>query len=855
MWARLRRALATVDAGEAWAPETVYKAGEAFTHNVTQTSAVDANGDRIAQGLGLFAYPTAQTSGPTSVLTEIAKWVPVAGSGGNWVNGPDIATNATIVAIDRTSFIYALIPETENAIDISGMSEGAEIEILVHPQANIGDVTLNVIGGNIISFQEGVTNGANATIKLTRGSVVRLRKRTIDLWVVSQHPDSKVEPFGNAQISVLPPVAEGDREHITVTSFSQSGFGISNYLFHLSDDRNIVGTLAGGSITLEPNVPLDLYLVGPVTAGAGDGDLQHNGTVEGIHFTVTFDGVGLVYEIVESVRHHPGPGDFDTRSYQSVVDNQTIPLTIVENNFGLLFDGLAISTKTDTLYQGVISGAAYDFTVFPPPTTGNDFIDSSPTDISGGTHFIADGNGSFQLFGDGGAFVTYPFSDGDLITILNNAANFPNAVLNVNQAINDITQQISGWSLLNGALPPVSDNRYNSPVAVLEDPGAGAASYSLVRDDAFENNAVDATRTFRIRVARNLPDIASTLATRFFGLNNSLLFIDPILGTASAEANVTILSTSVSDASIEVVFRANADTWTSLRLHPVWGNSGSTASTNALTGKQYLIAMDIDHVVADSVQVNNAIGLMTTQIEDPALNDDLVMDHFHQLSGSVTINATNDQFTLPQSAKPYVLKASLGFDFDGAPSDAWEVSWFNVTAGVVVPDAIEAQFRPFKATDDDASQPEFFNPTATAVLDASAGPVVVSLRVTDAATDADITRATVEIEQKPVSSTIITDGVQGLTALPADGGVLTGANEYLANHSAPITLTIDPAMLVLSKIVIEDFNDMTLTNTVSIGTASDTFNGVAGPMGIDSGTGEYVITKTAANTYLWRAVV
>ena len=269
--------------------------------------------------------------------------------------------------------------------------------------------------------------------------LVILSDDTFEIWDFGTPPvltqtiepsgSSGVPPFGNAEISVISPVPEDDREHITVTSFSQSGFGISNYLFHLSDDRNIVGTLAGGSITLEPNVPLDLYLVGPVTAGAGDGDVQHNGTVEGIHFTVTFDGVGLVYEIVESVRHHPGPGDFDTRSYQSVVDNQTIPLTIVENNFGLLFDGLAISTNTETL--------------------------------------------------------------------------------------NEITQKILEWSATNGAIDPVSDRRHNTPVAVLEDSGSDAASYSLVRDDAFENNAVDANRTFRIRVARNLPDITSTLATRF----------------------------------------------------------------------------------------------------------------------------------------------------------------------------------------------------------------------------------------------------------------------------------------------------------------------------------------------------
>ena len=67
-------AAAEVDAGERWKPNTPYKADESFTHNVTQTTAVDVNGDAVPQGLGLFAYTVDTTSGASAVLAEIATW-------------------------------------------------------------------------------------------------------------------------------------------------------------------------------------------------------------------------------------------------------------------------------------------------------------------------------------------------------------------------------------------------------------------------------------------------------------------------------------------------------------------------------------------------------------------------------------------------------------------------------------------------------------------------------------------------------------------------------------------------------------------------------------------------------------
>ncbi len=65
-----------VDAGEAWVGGTVYAAGELFTHTVTQSTAVDANGNPVPAGPGLFTYAGGATAGGSATLAEIALWTP-----------------------------------------------------------------------------------------------------------------------------------------------------------------------------------------------------------------------------------------------------------------------------------------------------------------------------------------------------------------------------------------------------------------------------------------------------------------------------------------------------------------------------------------------------------------------------------------------------------------------------------------------------------------------------------------------------------------------------------------------------------------------------------------------------------
>ena len=123
------------------------------------------------------------------------------------------------------------------------------------------------------------------------------------------------------------------RQIIATSNASSFGFGIPTSAFHLSEDPSVVGT-SGQTFKLVDNVPLDLYLVGPSADGPGGAGIEHNGTVAGIHFTATSDGTDITYQIVQSIRHHPGPGDWPTRSFDSI---PVVAYTVLASDFTLLF--------------------------------------------------------------------------------------------------------------------------------------------------------------------------------------------------------------------------------------------------------------------------------------------------------------------------------------------------------------------------------------------------------------------------------------------------------------------------------------------------------------------------------------
>ena len=136
----------------------------------------------------------------------------------------------------------------------------------------------------------------------------------------------------------------------------------------------------------------------------------------------------------------------------------------------------------DPLFKGEIAAGTYDFTNFPAPTTGNAFIDGGGA-VEAGTNFIATGDGSFILLPvGGGASLTYDFTEGDEITVTEDAASFSVAVLNVNEdtggvaeELSDIRSQLGNWTI-GQAEPLVSSNFGGYPSVILEDARTGSFS-------------------------------------------------------------------------------------------------------------------------------------------------------------------------------------------------------------------------------------------------------------------------------------------------------------------------------------------------------------------------------------------
>lgn len=148
-----------------------------------------------------------------------------------------------------------------------------------------------------------------------------------------------------------------------------------------------------------------------------------------------------------------------------------------------------------------------------------------------------------------------------------------------------------------------------------------------------------------------------------------------------------------------------------------------------------------------TVDLHNAVALRSTQLSDPTVGN-IAFDTLKLITGNITANGANDEFTLPQSDIPYIVTFNCGFDFDGSPNDDWEVHIWDVANAQIYPDSTEAQIDTFALNSSTSVGVQYFSGQAKAVVDASAGNVTISARVTTAATDVDITFMTLDIEHR-----------------------------------------------------------------------------------------------------------
>jgi len=154
----------------------------------------------------------------------------------------------------------------------------------------------------------------------------------------------------------------------------------------------------------------------------------------------------------------------------------------------------------------------------------------------------------------------------------------------------------------------------------------------------------------------------------------------------------------------------------------------------------------------DIEELNNAVALTSVQIEAPTTGTQLPFETFTLLSGSITANEAKSVFTLPQSDIPYVVEGTAGVDLDGNPGSAdWSIELWNIVTGVRLPGSTNATASSFSVTGTQSGY-QYYQPNMMAVVDASAGPVLIGMVVTEGDTGSggntlDILDRTLEIKQ------------------------------------------------------------------------------------------------------------
>ena len=320
------------DSGRLWSAGGIVDTNAPIIAVVPTADIEDEDGNELKAGETYLMTPSVLPyTLSADVQTDIPNMSVVAGGGGETM---------------ADSKIFSGIVDAD--AELADFPAGKSLHFHTTGLTNLTTASANLFGVIV----NGNATGGNPTPYILAAGIQGYISKNDAGDVNITYTEAENASFGDAQVKVSLTVAEAARQHITVTNTNGNQYGISNYLFHLSDDPAVVGTLAGTTITLQNGVPKDLYLVGPSTEGTpADGDFQHNGTVTGVHFQALFDGNSITYTVVDAVRHHPGPGDYATRSYDSVDAAQTVALTLASTNFGLLFSGFSVSAPS-----GGISG-------------------------------------------------------------------------------------------------------------------------------------------------------------------------------------------------------------------------------------------------------------------------------------------------------------------------------------------------------------------------------------------------------------------------------------------------------------------------------------------------------------------
>jgi len=325
-------------------------------------------------------------------------------------------------------------------------------------------------------------------------------------------------------------------------------------------------------------------------------------------------------------------------------------ITSADGTVAVLNDGAGnIDLSADKYFKGIVPAGNYDFTAFPAPTTGNAYIDSAPTDIKAGTTFIATGDGSFTLDPNANPFLVYEFTEGDLITVVEDAANFANAKLNVNEnksgsTATDLKIFLDDWTISNVEEPKqlIVDGQQ---VVRLEDASNGWGYYNI-----FGNVPTTTEQYTRIKLARQVGatnnfmlrvGLPSNVHDLQINLDDGSAFLNTINSVAPAE----IVSSYVDEHSIEIITKwqpqSNYESWT---LQP-------TSGSNIEQGYGDLIELDLNYDTAFGINSNNGAGFGITNV--PLDDDAAGIANPVSIGANTSYTSTGDRVTATTTSKEY----------------------------------------------------------------------------------------------------------------------------------------------------------------------------------------------------------
>ena len=731
-----------VDSGEPWAAGAEYKAGEVFSHVVTQTTAVDVNGDAVPAGAGLFSYPVDTTAGATATLAEIAQWTPYTPAVTPNLFTEDLTTTAPRNHTLDHDFVMSRSNGNDNLT--------FEMELQAFGQFGLDARDYAADQNTVVSRTTFDVNGGAASMRFIG--------------------DSKLQINGT---SGLP------RQR--VSSAGGAGGNIPGY-----QNPSIIKVEASVDFTTPPALNL-----------ANFGKYYWNNTASA-QFPIGLYSIVSSFDTISGFDFRPETDacvvDIDDELSQ-VVNGALVPF---DNSLFRLFDGMDLDNGALPPVASTFGGfpsviledagsntAHYGYTEQLPLTEPQTVRLKLKRDAAGHSFLLrTTGAGTQELIvsldtgevnvDSSGAgvppTVLSSHVDTDTITVI--ATFQPNAGITLWDYFPAVGPAgIVGGGGYSGATQGTAEllgidfnyaqSSFNCVVETILTPGS----------DWNISGGIAGTTNFTIGSAGQQDGVAEYNYATPVGRRGTKHVFGFELGAVAAGGNDIALRVEIEQGGEILEFQDLLTNETAqaiaLEFFPTANviirirdtSTGAQGSNrDAAVIDMQLVAtcegrsLPVDGAASGGTPLVLAYATTTSDRDDPNTGDNIVYDEINIVSGGVTIAGST--ITLPQSDTPYELTWHGGFDFDGSPNDAVVFGFVGSTAPLLKTDA-EADAFDTTISDTTFSAFQFIRTSAFALFDASASDITVELQVLEGATNIDITEGYLKVSQAPATSVVV----------------------------------------------------------------------------------------------------